>query len=374
LRAVTASRDGADDLRVVTNALAERFGARDVVLTDSGTSALLLALRIAVGRNGTVAMPAYGCFDLASAAVFAGVRVRLYDLDPVTLSADLDSLRRTLDRGASAVVAVHLYGYPANVNGIRELAAGYGASVIEDAAQGASGSLGGTRLGAFGPLTVLSFGRGKGLTAGSGGALLSTTDAWSERLSGVATLPPRGGPAWGELATAAAQWLIGRPAFYAIPSSIPSLHLGETVYRAAHEPQRMSGVATSLLGSALPAAQRDALVRTVNAERILAGLACSDVRPVEAVAHGVPGYLRVAVRDFGNRAPVRELGIVRGYPSTLRELPQLQANLCAGEVPCPGAAGLRDTLFTLPTHGMLTARDVEEIRGWMQASRMRGAA
>ncbi|MDQ3520445.1 MAG: DegT/DnrJ/EryC1/StrS family aminotransferase, partial [Gemmatimonadota bacterium] len=76
--------------------LTERFGAQAVALTDSGTSALVLALRLAAGAGGTVAFPGYACIDLAAAARFAGVRVRLYDVDPASLSPDLDSVRRTL--------------------------------------------------------------------------------------------------------------------------------------------------------------------------------------------------------------------------------------------------------------------------------------
>ena len=72
------------------------FDARAVVLTDSGTSALVLALRAAVPSGGTVGFPAYGCVDLVAAALFAGVRIRLYDIDPATLSPDLDSVRRVV--------------------------------------------------------------------------------------------------------------------------------------------------------------------------------------------------------------------------------------------------------------------------------------
>jgi dTDP-4-amino-4,6-dideoxygalactose transaminase len=374
LRAVTASLDPAGDHEAARAMLAARFGARSVTLTDSGTSALVLALRCAVGNAGVVALPAYGCFDLAAAAVFAGLRVLLYDVEPATLSADLDSVRRTLQRGAAAVVVVHLFGYPSDVRRVRAVADEHGASVIEDAAQGAGGLLDRQLLGAFGPLTVLSFGRGKGLTAGSGGALLAMTEEWSGRLAALGKGPSAGRVGWTDLGMATALWLIGRPSLYRIPASVPQLHLGETVYRQAHEPRRMSGVATSLLRSALPLADRDANERRATAGKILAGFHERDLAPITAIADGVPGYLRLAVRDLGKREPLRELGIMRGYPTTLGDLPQLQQNLCAGQQLCSGAAHLRDALFTLPTHDMLSERDVEGIRGWMQAGRMREVA
>src|SRR5690606_10994117 len=97
--AAAALLGGSTPLVRLAAALRERFGASGTVLTDSGTSALVLALRLAAGRGGTVAYPAYGCVDLAAAAEYAGVRVRLYDLDPTTLSPDLDSVAAVLRRG-----------------------------------------------------------------------------------------------------------------------------------------------------------------------------------------------------------------------------------------------------------------------------------
>src|SRR5215469_16054861 len=69
------------DTGAVRRALGERFHASAVALTDSGTSALVLAFRFALPEGGTVALPAYACVDLLAAAAYAGVRVRLYDLD-----------------------------------------------------------------------------------------------------------------------------------------------------------------------------------------------------------------------------------------------------------------------------------------------------
>ena len=79
---------------------------------DSGTSALTMALR-SLGRAPTVALPAYGCFDLATAAIGAGAKVRLYDLDPATLGPLDSSLSEAIEAGIDGLVLAHLYGIPA---------------------------------------------------------------------------------------------------------------------------------------------------------------------------------------------------------------------------------------------------------------------
>src|SRR5205085_6679 len=116
-----------------------------------------------------------------------------------------------------------------------------GATVIEDAAQGAGGSLRGRRLGSLGELAVVSFGRGKGLCASGGGALLTSRENDEDRLAAnlgdvERSAPQRG---WSGLAKGAIQWALGRPSVYALPSMLPWLHLGEMVYHAASEPRPM---------------------------------------------------------------------------------------------------------------------------------------
>src|SRR5262245_45814900 len=236
--------------------LIRQFAAERVVLTDSGTSALVLALRTVLPRESTVALPAYACPDLIAAARCAGARVRLYDVDISTLSPDLDSVRAVIDRGVDAIVVAHLFGYPADVASVQELATNAGVVVLEDAAQAAGGTLHGRRLGGLGDVSILSFGRGKGLCAGGGGALLvrraersaynATQDA-SEIDDAQAALPAVRG--WSGLAATAMQWALGRPSLYALPAMLPFLHLGEMIYRDAGEPGGISTASRTLIES-----------------------------------------------------------------------------------------------------------------------------
>jgi dTDP-4-amino-4,6-dideoxygalactose transaminase len=348
------------DLRV-------HYGARRAALTDSGTSALVAALRLTAGEGGTVAYPGYACVDLAAAARFAGVRVRLYDIDPATLSPDLDSLSATISRGVDAIVVAHLYGFPADMRGVEELARSAGIPVIEDAAQGAGGTLDDRVLGSFGALSILSFGRGKGTTGGSGGALLlhdaSLADSFSELRRKLGKRPAGGR----DLARIGAQWLFGRPALYGIPSAIPLLHLGEMVYHPAHEPGALSWAAASLVRRAIASAPGDVAGRRRTAAALeMAALEGADIRPVRPVQGAVSGYLRYPILDRGSRAERSDMGILRGYPLTLHEQEELRPCLVAGEPPTPGAEELVRTLFTLPTHHMVRPSDIKSMMEWLR--------
>ena len=359
--------DTGESLAATQHAIQREFGAVSCLLTDSGTSALVLALRLMVGKGGTVALPGFGCVDLASAVEFAEVGVRLYDVDPFTMSPDLGSVESAIRRGVDAVLVAHYYGYPADVRGVRELATSYGVPVIEDAAQAAGGSRGGVRLGALGDLSILSFGRGKGLFGGRGGALLGFSREWGSRIAAIRELSSRRGLR--DVAIGAAQWLLGRPRLYGLPASIPWLHLGEMVYHPAHEPQSLSVAAATLVRSSLANEARDLATRRRNAA-VLRAVTERDghrITPVRPLPRAESGFLRFAVLDRSlTREAAPRLGVMRGYPQTLHEQIPLRRHLLHGEPATPGAMQLRASLFTLPTHAMVTERDLSVLGGWLR--------
>ena len=351
------------DLRVLASELRQRYSASECVLTDSGTSALVLALRHMLPEDGIIALPGYGCVDITSAVRFAGIRVRLYDVDPDTMSPDLDSLKRVLERGVQAVLVAHYYGYPADVAAVRALTSSFGVPILEDAAQAAGGSVEGMLLGSLGDASILSFGRGKGLFGGRGGALLvrSLSDAPTLDLS----LGSRRGVA--EWCGAAAQWALGRPELYALPASIPALRLGEMVYRPAREPRTLSTAAASLVRASLEAEahERDLRMRKAAVYAALAHDA-KQLTPIRPIEGAEPGYLRFAVIDrSGLRRPAARLGIMSGYPRTLGEQTELTPQLMPRGTAIPGAEQLCRSVFTLPTHIRVDRTDLMNLQRWI---------
>jgi perosamine synthetase len=351
----------------ITDELTRTFQAPEVLLTASGTEALILALRAVAPAGTTVAMPGYACIDLIAAAIGAGVRVALYDVDAETMSPDIASLRAVLDRGATAVVVAPLYGYPVDIRAVAALAKERATPVIEDAAQAAGATLDDQRTGSFGDLTVLSFGRGKGMTGGSGGALLvrkPTLLEWARKARWTLKAPAKG---LRDVVALSAQWVLGRPTMYTIPASIPGLALGEMIYKSPREPAELSAAAAVVLRGAMHVNDAEvASRRRVAAELEKAASRSKRFRPIRPVAGAVPGYLRFAVVDAGGRAePDPHLGALRGYPITLDEHVETRRILADGQADLPGARVLRDGLFTLPTHSMVTRADVARMTHWL---------
>lgn len=353
-----------DPLPGVRALLRQHYRADAVYLLASGTQALQLALRTAgrlTARPLAVALPAYGCFDIASAAVGAGADITLYDVDPETLAPDLDSFAAALADGARVAVVAPLYGLPVPWEELDRCARETGAVMVEDAAQGHGATSHGMPLGSLGRISTLSFGRGKGWTAGRGGALLfrghdlpdpPRIRRSTETSAGVAVVV--GG---------IAQSVLGRPRWYRLPAAIPFLHLGETRYQPPRTPRKMSAIAAAVLLRTYPAAAREARLRCGVAADWLARLPrCAPlVQPIVGAAGA--GYLRLPVllaRGFaGFRDPdlALRLGLAPGYPTTLAGLEPVRARLFGSATHWPGAEELTRRLVTLPTHSRLTVRD-----------------
>lgn len=345
--------------------LRDRYNAGVVVLCGSGTQALQLALgtvRAPSGRPPRVALPAFACFDIVTAAVGIGAGIEFYDVDPHTLGPNPASLARALAWGVDALVVVHLYGIPVDWAGIHDLATTHGTVVIEDAAQGHGGALHSRALGALGATAVLSFGRGKGWTGACGGALLHRGKRVGE------PTPPGAVREIGALAGAAAQWALAGPRLYAVPASLPFLGLGETRYHEPRAPEGMTRTAAALLLASDERARSEAGYRRRVGhwyhER-LQGL--SGVGLVYPPAGAEPGYLRFPImlegpaRDAALEARARKLGIARSYPLTLPKLPAARRLAAHGVHTYPGAERLARGLFTLPTHSRLNDADRDAV-------------
>lgn len=337
-----------------------QYRAEHVELYGSGTQALQMAIVLAmrVQRTGEVALPAFGCYDLASAAVGAGATVRLYDIDPSTLAPDVESFSASLQAGAAIAVIAPLYGLAVPWEPLARVAAAHGCLLIEDAAQGFGTTWRGQNLGALGPISVLSFGRGKGWTCGGGGALLLRDGM--ERPHSV----PVGRHRLRRTASLLAQWALARPGLYGLPASIPALGLGRTVYHAPATPQRLGPDGMAVLRNTQNDASAEVERRQRNASVLLEHLRDAGVDYYREPPESVAGWLRLPFRTRGAAREVmlrtgRQLGVAPSYPTPLDDVDALLPRLAPrGRGAISGASLLSRELVTLPTHSLLSQRDL----------------
>jgi dTDP-4-amino-4,6-dideoxygalactose transaminase len=164
--------------------LAHELGARQAVGVGNGTEAIQLALEaLGVGPGDEVVTSPMTAAFTGLAILRCGARPIFADLDPATLNLSPDAARQAITRRTRAFVPVHLYGHPADLDPLVELAHRHGIAVVEDACQAHGARYKGRPVGAYAGLGALSFYPTKNLGGlGDGGAVLVNDPQLAARL------------------------------------------------------------------------------------------------------------------------------------------------------------------------------------------------
>ena len=170
-------------------AFAEYAGMKHCIACNSGTDALLLALKVWDVKPGdAVFVPSFTFFASAEVIAMQGATPVFVDVDKDTFNMDVADLGRKIEQTKKAgkltprvIIAVDLFGLPADFKSIRQVADKHGLYVLEDGAQGFGGRIEGKEACSFGDITTTSFFPAKPVGCyGDGGAVFTNNDAWAE--------------------------------------------------------------------------------------------------------------------------------------------------------------------------------------------------
>ena len=162
--------------------LENRFQARRVLLTTSGTTALdMAALLSGLEPGDEVILPSYTFSSTATAFVLAGARLVFVDIRPDTMNIDERKIEDAVTDRTRVIVPVHYAGVACEMDTILAIAEKHGLKVAEDAAQGVMSTYHGRALGTIGDFGCFSFHETKNYSMGEGGALLLRDDTYIER-------------------------------------------------------------------------------------------------------------------------------------------------------------------------------------------------
>ncbi len=156
---------------------AEYCGVRHAVSCSSGTSALHLALKaLGVGPGDEVLVPSLTYVATANAVSYCGATPVFVDSEPEAGSIDPDDIAHRISPRTRGVIAVHLYGHPADMDAVRTLARTHGLFVVEDAAEAHGARWCGARAGSLADMGTFSFFGNKIVTTGEGGMVTTDDD------------------------------------------------------------------------------------------------------------------------------------------------------------------------------------------------------
>ncbi|MCX7930017.1 MAG: DegT/DnrJ/EryC1/StrS aminotransferase family protein [Chlorobi bacterium] len=162
---------------------AEFVGIRHAISVCNGTVALHTALAaLGIGPGDEVIVPTLTYIAPVNTIVYCGATPVFVDSDPHTWQLDPDDVYRRIGPRTKAILAVHLYGHPAEMNALVTLAREHGLFLIEDCAEAFGATYEGKHVGTFGDIATFSFYGNKTITTGEGGMVVTDDDMLAERI------------------------------------------------------------------------------------------------------------------------------------------------------------------------------------------------
>jgi dTDP-4-amino-4,6-dideoxygalactose transaminase len=311
---------------------ADYVGVKNCVGVGNGTDALYIALKALGVSEGDEIITAANTFIATSEAItMTGAKVVLVDCDEESYNIDVDRLEEAITDKTKAIIPVHLYGQPADMNEIKDVAKKHNLYVVEDAAQAHGAEYKNQRIGTIGDMACFSFFPGKNLGAyGDAGAIVTSNDELARKARMFANH--------------------GR------------------IEKYNHEFEglnsRLDGLQAAILDVKLKHLDKWIKRRRAIAKKYDAGL--KDIVITPSVLPGVKHVYHLYVIRIKNRGRVKELlaekGIATGvhYPIPL---PFLKAYSYLGHKPedFPVAYSMKDEILSLPIHGDMTDDQVEYV-------------
>jgi len=329
-----------NELRSFEAEFASWLGVPAVVGCGNGTDAIALALRaFGIGRGATVVTVSHTAVATVAAIEMAGATPLLVDIDPTYFTMDPHALRQVLEEPPSglppirAVVPVHLYGQPADLDRIVPLCREHGVALIEDCAQAHGARLHGKRVGTFGDAATFSFYPTKNLGALGDGGAVAVSDP--ELASGIAALRQYG---WHR----------------------------HYISDAVGVNSRLDEVQAAVLRVKLPHLD-DQNLRRINIAsaytRALAGRPLCPPQKRDGATHVYHLYVtRSPKRDLW-QALLRGRGVGSGvhYPVPVHLQPAYAGRVALGPTGCPETERAAQEVLSLPVYPELTDADVKTV-------------
>ena len=162
---------------------ANYIGVKHALTTTNGTQALILALEALGIKGKEVLVPSFTFISSATSIIRASGKPVFVDVNPKTFNIDVEDARKKVTDKTVAIMPVHLYGQPAEMGAVLELAEEKSLYVLEDACQAHGAEWKGKKTGSLGDIAAFSFYPTKNMTTGEGGMVTTDNDKLAEKIS-----------------------------------------------------------------------------------------------------------------------------------------------------------------------------------------------
>lgn len=365
--------------------LASYLGSKRVISFNAGRTALYVALQALRLKPGNeVIVPAYTCAIVFEVVLRLGLKPLTVDVNPETYNIDPEQIPKVISRKTKAIVAVHLFGYPCEMDAITDISRKHGLYLIEDVAQALGAEYHGKKASSFGDLAIFSFGPSKSLTGGEGGALTVNNESLFDPIAKIHAQLPN--PNWKWLLhvirNIVAMKTLSNSRLYPLAKAQVEENIKNTDSMIVQnclallkselnplfptiKPARMPNLSAAIVCKQLARLDEFNEKRIINAERLTNQLSDIDEKEVKLPrmsSNAKSTFTRYVVRvDTGIREHLinellkRGVDAYRLYFYIKGLLPEISSRRHLV------AEALSDSLIALPNHPLLTDTDIDAI-------------
>lgn len=369
---------GKDRRAALCDAIKSRYGVKHCFLMSSGRAAMAMLFTILKQNNpqeqrDEIVLPAYTCYSVPAAAEIAGLKVRICDVDPHTLSYDMEQFRSIDFTRVLCVVSGNLYGYPDDMKTIESITEKAGCYLLDDAAQSMNAMVDQRYAGTWGDIGLYSLDKGKNITSLQGGIIVTDNDQIASWISQqLDTLPPASVKQ--QLADGLkliAYMLMLKPCFYWIPANIPALGLGKTIYTTDYLFCRYSRSMSALAWRLFKRIDEISRLRTERARKMIELLqSINGIKFIHKVNDSaLPVYLRLPllVDSSKNRNTIiaelnrAGIGASASYPQSIADLEDICDFAVIHNNVASSGQYIASHILTLPTLSYMNDKDMARI-------------
>lgn len=179
----SASREGGKRVQEFENSLKNFLNVKHVISVNSGTAALHAALlSVGIKTGDEVLLPSFTFVATANSIIATGAKPVFVDINKKDYTIDTQDLRKKITNKSKALIPVHLYGHPADLDELTEISNSFSLDIVEDACQSLGSTYKDKHTGTFGKLGCFSLYASKVLTSGEGGAVSTNDDDIADTL------------------------------------------------------------------------------------------------------------------------------------------------------------------------------------------------
>ena len=345
-------------------------------LFDSGHSALAFLLsimsRVAGPAKNEVVIPAYTCYSVAGSIVKSKLMIKPVDIDSSTLDYNYELLENLDYTNVLAIIGCNLFGVLNNWSRLQTIAKKANVFLIDDAAQSLGSSYGNKPSGTSGDAGFYSLGRGKNITAYSGGALVTNNveiSTLADKLIVDLKYPGLISEIIAYLKMISYSILL-KPSCYWIPASMPFLGLGKTIFDGEFKLELLPAIQACAGSIMLGEVAEYNAIRIGNARKIVGGLTNRQQYNIPGYDEtNCPAYIRLPLicknKSIRDRiiARLRKKNIVATsmYPSTIARIPGIDKHIAGSQMDFSQAENVVECLVSIPTHPYLKKADIANI-------------